>query len=223
MSEDWSSRDFGDLTENFDAVRVPVRESDRRSGPYPYYGASGIVDYVDSYLFAGEYLLVAEDGENLRTRQTPVAFVATGKFWVNNHAHIVRGNSLANTRFLAYALEHTDLSGFLTGSTMPKLTQGNMNRIRILMPPILEQESIVRSVGALDDKIELNRRMNETLDAIVGALFKSWFIDFDPVRAKAEGRQPQSFGVDATTSLSVDVQRPEEGGIPQGWRVTEVG
>jgi hypothetical protein len=81
-----------------------------------------------------EYLLIAEDGENLRTRSTPVALLARGKFWVNNHAHIVRGNGEADTRFLMYALSAADISGYLTGSTMPKLTQGNMNRISLLAP-----------------------------------------------------------------------------------------
>jgi type I restriction enzyme S subunit len=100
MAGDWRVQSLGDLTENFDSIRVPVKEADRRTGPYPYYGASGIVDYVDKYLFDGEYLLVAEDGENLRTRNTPVAFLARGRFWVNNHAHIVRGNLNADTRFL---------------------------------------------------------------------------------------------------------------------------
>jgi type I restriction enzyme S subunit len=86
----WGKRPLAELTENFDGRRVPVKEADRRAGPYPYYGASGIVDHVDDWLFDGEYLLIAEDGENLRTRRTPVAFLARGKFWVNNHLHFVR-------------------------------------------------------------------------------------------------------------------------------------
>jgi type I restriction enzyme S subunit len=98
MANEWRERTLGHLTENLESVRVPVKEADRRAGPYPYYGASGVVDHVDQYLFDGEYLLVAEDGENLRTRNTPVAFLARGKFWVNNHAHIVRSNSEADSR-----------------------------------------------------------------------------------------------------------------------------
>src|SRR3989338_2353786 len=188
MAGEWRERPLGELTENFDSARVPVKEADRRGGTYPYYGASGIVDHVDSYLFDGEYLLIAEDGENLRTRNTPVAFLARGKFWVNNHAHIVRGNSEADTRFLMYTLSTTDISGYLTGSTMPKLAQGNMNRIPLLTPLLDEQRAIAHILGTLDDKIELNRQMNETLEQMARALFKSWFVDFDPVRAKAEGR-----------------------------------
>jgi type I restriction enzyme S subunit len=135
MAVEWPLRPFGELTNNFDAIRVPVKEAERKPGPYPYYGASGVVDHVNGFLFDGEYLLIAEDGENLRTRQTPIAFMATGKFWVNNHAHIVRGNAENNTRYLMYAMRVADISAYLTGSTMPKLTQGNMNRVPVVAPP----------------------------------------------------------------------------------------
>jgi type I restriction enzyme S subunit len=218
----WQERTLGELIENFDGVRVPVKETDRRVGPYPYYGASGIVDYVDGYLFDGEYLLIAEDGENLRTRNTPIAFLARGKFWVNNHAHIVRGNHAADTRFLMYALAATDIRGYLTGSAMPKLTQGNMNRVPLRAPPLPEQRAIAHILGTLDDKIELNRRMNEAQEAMARALFKSWFVDFDPVRAKAEGRETglPKHVADLFPARLVD---SELGEIPEGWEVSALG
>lgn len=221
--EDWPLVPLGELTENFDGRRVPVKEIDRKPGPYPYYGASGIVDRVDGYLFDGEYLLIGEDGENLRTRQTPIAFMATGKFWVNNHAHIVRGNHRADTRFLNYVLSQTDISGYLTGSTMPKLTQGNLNRLPVIAPPLAEQKAIAAVLGALDDKIELNRRMNATLEAMARALFQSWFVDFDPVRAKLDGRPPAALDP-ATAALFPDsFQDSELGEIPHGWRIGTLG
>ena len=171
------------------------------------------------YLFDGEYLFIGEDGENLRTRQTPIAFMATGKFWVNNHAHIVRGNHRADTRFLSYVLSQTDISGYLTGSTMPKLTQGNLNRLPVIAPPLAEQKAIASTLGALDDKIELNRRMNATLEWMARALFQSWFVDFDPVRAKLDGRKPAGLD-DATAALFPDsFQDSEAGHIPKGWEV----
>ena len=135
MSSEWPIEKLGDLTINLDTKRKPVKEADRKPGPYPYYGASGIVDYVDGYIFDGEHLLIAEDGENLRTRQTPIAFRACGQFWVNNHAHIVVGNDRASTRYLEYAVLASDITSYLTGAVMPKLTQGNMNRIEVPCPP----------------------------------------------------------------------------------------
>ena len=222
MNDEWREVTLGELTDNFDAVRVPVRESERRAGPYPYYGASGVVDHVDAFLFDGEYLLVAEDGENLRTRSTPIAFLANGRFWVNNHAHIIRGNANADTRFLMYALSVLDISGYLTGSTMPKLTQGNLNRITLLTPPLPEQRAIAHVLGTLDDKIELNRRMNETLEQMARALFKSWVVDFDPVRAKMEGRDT-GLPPDIAALFPDRLVPSELGDIPEGWEVKALG
>ncbi|WP_308387591.1 restriction endonuclease subunit S [Acidithiobacillus sp. AMEEHan] len=218
MAGEWRTTSLGDLTVNHDGKRKPVKESDRRPGPYPYYGASGIVDYVDGYLFDGDYLLIAEDGENLRTRQTPIAFMACGKSWVNNHAHIVTGNEKADTRFLMYAIQGSDISGYLTGAVMPKLTQGNLNKIELECPPIEEQRAIAHILGTLDDKIELNRKQNETLEAMARALFKSWFVDFDPVRAKMEGRDPglPKPLADLFPARLID---SELGEIPEGWEV----
>ena len=121
-----------------------------------------------------------------------------------------------------YALSSADISGYLTGSTMPKLTQGNLNRIPLLAPPIPEQRAITHILGTLDDKIELNRRMSETLEAMARALFKSWFVDFDPVRAKAEGRDPglPEPLADLFPARLVD---SELGEIPEGWEVKTLG
>jgi len=222
MSSEWASAELGSLTVNLDTRRKPVKEADRKPGPYPYYGASGIVDHVEGYLFEGEHLLIAEDGENLRTRQTPIAFIANGKFWVNNHAHIVTGNARASTRFLQYALLATDISAYLTGAVMPKLTQGNLNRIEVPCPPRHIQDQIVGVLGALDDRITLLRETNATLEAIAQALFKSWFVDFDPVRAKMEGRTPEGMN-EATAALFPDgFEMSELGEVPRGWRVGSV-
>ena len=222
MAAKWETVPLGELTENYDGKRVPVKEIDRRSGTYPYYGASGIVDHVDGYLFDGEYLLIGEDGENLRTRQTPIAFMASGKFWVNNHAHIVRGNHRADTKFLCYALSETDISGYLTGSTMPKLTQGNLNRIPVIAPPLAKQKRIAEVLGALDDKIELNRRMNATLEATARALFQSWFVDFAPVRAKLDGRTPPEMDAATASLFPGSFEEASLGHIPKGWETGSI-
>jgi type I restriction enzyme S subunit len=222
MGSEWRWRTLGELTDNFDSIRVPVKELDRRPGPYPYYGASGVVDHVDRYLFDGEYLLIAEDGENLRTRTTPVAFLAGGRFWVNNHSHVVRGNSEADTRFLMYALAAADIGGYLSGSAMPKLTQASLNRIPLFVPQLAEQRRIADILSALDDKIELNRRMSQTLESMARALFKSWFVDFDPVRAKAEGRSP-SVPSQFADLFPKTLEDSERGEVPSGWRQGRLG
>ncbi len=160
-----------EVTENFDTLRKPVKISDRIRGQYPYYGASGVIDYVDGYTHDGEFLLIAEDGENLRSRSTPVAFIASGKFWANNQAHVVRGNELCVTRYLGYALSITDISGYLTGSTMPKLTRFAMDSIALDLPSIVEQKAIAEVLGALDDKIAANAGLIARADELSSALF----------------------------------------------------
>jgi type I restriction enzyme S subunit len=228
MANKWRKAALSELTVNHDGKRKPVKGSDRRPGPYPYYGASGIVDYVDGYLFDGDYLLIAEDGENLRTRRTPIAFMARGKSWVNNHAHIVTGNDKADTRFLMYAVEGTDISGYLTGAVMPKLTQGNLNKIELDCPPLIEQHAIAHILGTLDDKIELNCKQNETLEAMARALFKAWFVDFEPVRAKLEGRWQRGQCLPGLPTHLYDLfpdrlVESDLGEIPEGWEISTLG
>ena len=120
---------------------------------------------------------------------------------------------MAQKRFLLYALSELDVSGYLTGSTMPKLTQGNLNRVSLLTPPLPEQRAIAHILGTLDDKIELNRRMNETLEAMARALFKDWFVDFGPTRAKAESRDPYL----APEIWDLFPDKLDEDGKPEGW------
>lgn len=154
---DWRDVRLGDATVSLDARRKPVKASDRVAGPYPYYGASGVVDYVDSWLFDETTLLVSEDGENLRTRKTPIAFLASGRYWVNNHAHVLKAAVGYDLRFLCYAIQMTDIVGYLTGSTQPKLTAANLAKVRLTAPEYAEQRRIAAVLGALDDLIETNR------------------------------------------------------------------
>ena len=222
--DEWRRFRLEEITENYDGLRKPIKESDRSRGPYPYYGASGVIDYVDGFLFDGDYLLVAEDGENLRTRKTPIAFLARGRFWVNNHAHVVRGGCNSDTRFLLYVLNGSDISGYLTGAVMPKLTQSNLNKIELNIPPLNEQRAISHVLGVLDDKIELNRKQNETLEAMARAMFKAWFVDFEPVRAKMEGRWKRGQSLPGMPANLYDLVpdrmvESDLGEIPEGWHV----
>ena len=111
-STPYAEKELGEIVEFLDGRRIPLRKADRekRRGPYPYYGASGIIDYIDDYLFDEDLLLLSEDGANLVNRSTPIAFIASGKYWVNNHAHVLK--PLANVvdlYFLAYALADYDV------------------------------------------------------------------------------------------------------------------
>lgn len=109
-----------------DKRRMPITKNKRISGTYPYYGASGIADYISSYEFDGLYVLLAEDGDNLRTRNTPISFTANGKFWVNNHAHVLQGQDELDTRYICYALQYANIDSFISGSTRPKITQADL-------------------------------------------------------------------------------------------------
>lgn len=170
---DWPTATIGDITINHNSRRVPVKAQDRRPGPYPYYGASGVIDHVDEFRFDGLHLLVAEDGENLRSRSTPVAFLATDRFWVNNHAHVVTGREgIADTTYLSFVLEQLDLSPYISGSAQPKLTKGALDSIRLTIPPIDEQRRVVGVLGALDQKIRHDQQVGQRLADLLSMMFK---------------------------------------------------
>lgn len=141
---------MGEIAVNLDSKRKPVTKSARELGSYPYYGASGIVDYVDDYIFDGDYLLVSEDGANLLARSTPIAFSVSGKSWVNNHAHVLSFSTYAERRFAEIYLNSIDLSPFVTGGAQPKLNQANLNRIPIPWPSRNEQERFVAIMDKFD-------------------------------------------------------------------------
>lgn len=136
-----------DISENCDALRRPVTKGDRSAGNYPYYGASGIVDYVDDYIFDGDYLLISEDGANLVARVTPIAFSISGKNWVNNHAHVLKFSNTYIQRYVEMYLNGMDLSKFISGAAQPKLNQKSLNSIVIMLPG---EEELKRTVEILD-------------------------------------------------------------------------
>ena len=133
--------------------------------------------FVNDFLFEGLHILVAEDGSVEKPDGTPYTQLVDGKFWVNNHAHVLTGETNEDTRFLYYATSTVAIRPYVSGSVQDKLSQRNLNRIPIPYPDPSTRRAIARILGALDDKIELNRRMSETLETVVGALFKSWFVD----------------------------------------------
>jgi type I restriction enzyme S subunit len=204
----WDETTLGNVIQIYDHKRVPlsVHERNKRPGPYPYYGASGIIDYVDDYLFDGRYLLVSEDGANLLARKTPIAFFASGKFWVNNHAHIIRGvDGELNDYFLKSYLEVTDISGYVTGTAQPKLSQQNLKAIKILLPPYQIQRKIADVLSAYDDLIENNTRRIAILEEMAQLLYREWFVHF-----RFPGHE------------DVEMVESELGLVPEGWEVVPV-
>ncbi|OGR08369.1 MAG: hypothetical protein A2511_13960 [Deltaproteobacteria bacterium RIFOXYD12_FULL_50_9] len=143
MRAGWQTKTLDQIAENLDSKRIPITKSDRKSGEYPYYGASGIVDFVADYIFDGDTLLISEDGANLLARSTPIAFPASGKYWVNNHAHILKFTNMTNQRFVELFLESIPLDEYITGAAQPKLNQKALNSIPIPYPPLSEQQRIV--------------------------------------------------------------------------------
>ncbi len=141
---------LGELAENLDSKRKPITSGLRDAGDIPYYGASGIVDYVKDYIFDGDFLLVSEDGANLLARNTPIAFSISGKTWVNNHAHVLKFDTYAERRYVEYYLNSIDLAPYISGAAQPKLNKKNLESILIPNPSFSEKERIVEILDKFD-------------------------------------------------------------------------
>ena len=171
---------FGEIMVNRDGERIPVSKEERetKSKIYDYYGASGVIDKIDDYLFDKPLLLIGEDGANLINRSTPIAFIARGKYWVNNHAHVLDAISEDFLRFIELHINAINLERYITGSAQPKMNQAKMNSIPIALPPLAEQRRIVAKVDelmALVDALETQLATARTtaeklLEAVVAEL-----------------------------------------------------
>ena len=170
----WVETTVDQISSNLDSKRVPITKNVRTSGQYPYYGASGIVDYVGDFIFEGDNLLVSEDGANLLARSTPIAFSVSGKYWVNNHAHILNFENMATQRFVEFYLESIKLDEYITGAAQPKLNQKALNSIPIPIPESVEaQAKIVESVESLQEETQRLASLYERKLAALEALKKS--------------------------------------------------
>lgn len=175
----WKEFRLDELGEILNSHRVPLSSLVRakRQGKYPYYGASGIVDYIDDYIFDGEHLLISEDGENLVSRSTPIAFIADGQFWVNNHAHIFKGHAPYMNGLAKHYILASDLNEYITGAAQPKLSKAALLSIPFFLPiNEAEQEALSAVLSSLDGKIDLLHRQNATLRAMAEALFHQLFV-----------------------------------------------
>ncbi len=191
LPKSWIFVRFGDVTICRDGERVPLSREVRsvRKGPCDYYGASGVIDKLDDYLFETPLLLIGEDGANLINRSTPIAFIATGKYWVNNHAHVLDGFSVDFLKYMELFVNAIDLKPYVTGTAQPKMNQAKMNSIVVPLPPFEEQKRIVAKVDqlmALCDELEARQQKqqqgrvrlnNATLDALLDAQGPDEFAD----------------------------------------------
>ena len=157
---DWPKRNLGSLAENLDSRRVPITKGDRKVGPFPYYGASGIVDHVADFIFDEDILLISEDGANLLARSTPIAFAVSGKCWVNNHAHVLKFAQPAMQKFVEIYLNSISIKEFVTGAAQPKVNQEALNRIPIPIPDdVAIQHAIVAEIEAEQALVAANREL----------------------------------------------------------------
>lgn len=145
----WELVKVGDIVSNMDSQRIPLSKRERVSGSYPYYGATGIIDYIDKYIFNERLVLIGEDGAKWGANEQS-AFIAEGKYWVNNHAHVLKTKDNINDIYLVHVLNMLDLSEYITGMNVPKLNQTNLNEIRIPLPPQNIQHEIVAEIKAIE-------------------------------------------------------------------------
>ncbi len=151
IPEGWEVKTFGEVATNFDSKRKPLSslQRDEMKGEFPYYGAAKIFDYINAYIFDGKYLLIAEDGSVITDQGKPVLQIAIGKFWPNNHTHVIQGKVPVSTDFLYLLMSDFDISGYITGAAQPKITQANLNRIPIIVPHTSLLEKFDEIVGYL--------------------------------------------------------------------------
>jgi len=186
----WCWASVEQLVINYDSVRIPIRLEDRklRQGKYPYYGAFGIIDQIDDYLFDGDHLLIAEDGKNLLYRNKPIAFLATGKFWVNNHAHVLQTLAGMPLNYLKSYFNSIDLTFYLTGMDQVKLTRGALDRIPVPVAPLQEQiviESKVENcLGVRQNLFEFTQdglvELDKLNQSILAKAFRGELVPQDP-------------------------------------------
>jgi type I restriction enzyme, S subunit len=153
--EGWVETTLDKISTNLDTQRIPITKSDRKAGQYPYYGASGIVDYVEDYIFDGDTLLISEDGANLLARSTPIAFSVSGRYWVNNHAHILKFEDMATQRYVEFYIASIRLDEYITGAAQPKLNQRALNSITIPIPTsVTHRTGIVQSLESIQEETQ---------------------------------------------------------------------
>jgi type I restriction enzyme S subunit len=172
---EWEVKTLGKAAENLDNRRVPITSSDRKAGDVPYYGASGIVDYIEGFIFDEDLLCVSEDGANLVARTYPIAFPISGKTWVNNHAHVLRFENACTQKFVEVYLNSIKLDDFITGMAQPKLNKAMLDRIPIPHTSVPEQQMIADCLSSLDALITAETQKHEALKTHKKGLMQQLF------------------------------------------------
>ena len=216
MAVEWADKTLGD----FVALQRghDLTEAQRRIGGVPVMGSAGQNGFHDTAIAKGPGIVIGRSGASFGQ-----VHISKADFWPHNTALYVTDFKGNDPLFAFYLLKALDFDRFNSGSAQPSLNRNFIYPISIRVPKPAEQKAIAAMLGALDDKIELNRRMNATLEAMARALFQSWFVDFDPVRAKLDGRQP--VGMDSTTAALFPEHLEDSplGHIPKAWRVCTLG
>jgi len=174
-NRNWNVVKLNTTCDNLDYQRRPITAKDRIEGDIPYYGASGVVDYVQDYIFDGDYLLVSEDGANLEVRHTPIAFSIKGKTWVNNHAHILKFEHYCTQLFMEYYINLLDISDIITGCAQPKLTQANLNSIDVFDISIEKQQEFADKIEAIEKQKELIKKSISEVEDLFNSRMSYYF------------------------------------------------
>ena len=225
LPDGWCLTDIGELLINRDGERKPVSSvirSKQTSKIYDYYGAAGVIDKVDSYLFDERLLLIGEDGANLLSRSKNNAFFAEGRYWVNNHAHVLDATDKNLLDFIAIVINSMKLDDYITGSAQPKLSQDNLNKIPIVLPPLAEQQRIIAEIKkwfTLIDQIEQDKAdLQTTIE-----LTKSKILDL-AIHGKLVPQDPNDEpAIELLKRINPDFTPCDNGHYPVGWIETILG
>ena len=229
VPEGWVLTDIGELLTNRDSERVPLSlgvRSKQQNKIYDYYGATGVVDKVDGYLFDERLLLIGEDGANLLSRSKDNAFFAEGKYWVNNHAHILDCPEKEVLDYVAFLINSMSLENYITGSAQPKLNQDNLNKIEIPLPPLEEQRRIIAQVNLWQSFIQhLEAHETELKDSVESA--KSKILDL-AIHGKLVPQDPSDEPASEllkriNPNAVVSCDNPQYGKVPLSWVISTVG
>lgn len=173
----WKMVRLEDVCDILDNMRVPIKASERKPGPYPYYGANGVQDYVADYIFDDELVLLAEDGGSFGSKDKPIAYRVSGKCWVNNHAHVLKPKNMLDVDYLCYSIMFYDVRPLISGTTRPKLNQAAMRKMTIPLPPLEVQRQIADVLGRANALIEKRKAQIDKLDLLVKSQFIEMFGD----------------------------------------------